>query len=126
MPRYFGPCGEIIINIAGAGEGFIADEVSGMLVLSPGVSGDIITLTPPAGKRVRLDSFYTTVDEPLITITVGAETVVSSLTAAAYSTSILAAGEFSVGSTGVTGGSGGASTNQSFVTKNSNDTIVIR
>ena len=125
MPRYFGPCGEIIINIAGAGEGFVADETSGMLLLSSGASGDIITLTPPSGKRVRLESLYSTGDEAIITVTVGAATVVNSLTLTTNAAPTLASGEFTVGNTGSSGGNGGASTNQYLLTKNSNDTIVI-
>jgi hypothetical protein len=124
MPRYFGPCGEIIINIAGAGEGFIADDIGGTFILPSGASGDIITLTPPAGKRVRLDMLNSTNDEAGITITTTTDTVINSLTLASK-VQAMAAGEFMIGESWASAGVSGGSSAPYILTKNSNDTIVI-
>jgi hypothetical protein len=127
MPRYFGPCGEIIINIAGAGEGFIAEEVSGQLSLASGASGDIITLTPPSGKRVRLDMLNSNTGESGLTVTVSGNVVINSLNLAG-SAAALSTGDFRVGLTGAPGTSeprGNDSSVLNLVTSNSNDTIVI-
>ena len=119
MPRYFGPCGEIIINIAGANEGFIAEDISGTLILAGGVSGDIISLTPPAGKRVRLDMLNAASDQAGITITTTTDTVIDSLTLTTKA-SDMSSGDFMVGEFN----SGGYNVPY-ILTKNSNDTIIV-
>ena len=74
---------KLLSTIAGGGgsDGGVTKFYSGAQQISSGVSGDILTLTPPAGQRVRLVSLNSNAggNEPGITISVGAVDVITSL-----------------------------------------------
>ena len=57
MTRQFGPCGVTIIQ--GSGGGFpLRGGNNGSQLISSGATGDIISITPPLGQRVRIVSLY--------------------------------------------------------------------
>ena len=74
-----------------AGGSFLSKFFSGSLTETTGsITGDVLTLTPPAGQRVRLTSLAA--DDVSLTksgtsVTVGATTVVNNLTLQATNTS---------------------------------------
>lgn len=129
MPSNQGPWGQIIINNSVTAEGgLIPDEHSGiMLATATAVAGAIITLTPPAGKRVRLDHLNSFSDANGVSITVGGNLVVDSKTLKNRGDGISSAGDFRIGSVGPRSdaGRGSDSTIPYLLTKNANDTIVI-
>ena len=78
---------------------FVSRSANPSLVLSSGLSGTLVTLTPPSGQRVRLNGLgvneaIDTNVEADITVTVGSVDVISALTLS--NTSADAAGEFCI------------------------------
>ena len=95
------------IDATGGSGVFITKSYSGHLTVAIGNSGDLITLTPPSGQKVRLVNLSTQSGiENGVTVTIGGSTVVNSLTLEDSNTG---AGDFAVGINGTsnTAGSGG-------------------
>lgn len=55
MSRQFGICSQVVT----VGD-FIPKFMSDVIDLAPGASGVIVTLTPPAGQKVKIVAFFTT------------------------------------------------------------------
>jgi hypothetical protein len=68
---------ELLSSVTGGGGGFVTTFVSGHQEIPASSSGDILVLTPPAGKKVKLTGLVGA--ESGITITVGSETVIDAL-----------------------------------------------
>ena len=67
-------------TIAGSNGVFIAESISGQVVISSGATGTIATITPAAGKRISLDLLTvstTTTLTSLTTLVVGSKTVIT-------------------------------------------------
>lgn len=67
-------------TIIGAGGDFIPRETSGNQSIAASTSGDLATLTPPSGQRVRLNGLIaaTATNETGITVLVGSTEVINS------------------------------------------------
>lgn len=90
------------IKVGAAGGGFVTKFVSASQVVASGASGDLITLTPPAGQKVKLTSLVAFGVEALISITVNAVNVVT--TKSLNSGDSVVVDQFSVGAANNTGG----------------------
>lgn len=84
--------------IYGSGGGFSPSFFSGSLNILAGAIGTIITITAPAGKKVRLTSLWSSSDNSDMSVLVNGSAVVSSLILAKDPTTI---GSFTVGSVGL-------------------------
>tara|TARA_R110002096_G_scaffold757_1_gene4294 strand:+ start:797 stop:1192 length:396 start_codon:yes stop_codon:yes gene_type:complete len=90
------------IPFKSGGADFTATFISGATQVLAGVSGNIITLTPPAGERVRLDQLFSGgggTTETGISITVGGVNVVTSLILGSENANVT--GLFNVGQGGI-------------------------
>lgn len=111
-------------KLIGSGE-FIPLSHSGNLSVSSGAAtGAIITITPPAGQRVKLDLLYGATDG--ITVTAGANVVIDGLNLLGVGSGSGPIGSFSVGnvpgaSTGVQVGS----TIENITCRYTDDVLVI-
>lgn len=87
---------DVLLNsITGGGGDLVLISFTGGLSLSSGATGDVIIITPPAGKRaVLLGLQAATSNEVFMTITVGSKTVITSISLAATNSGT---GLFSVG-----------------------------
>lgn len=80
--------------VGGASSGFVPTFVSGSLSIASGSSGDILTITPPAGKRARLMALMiVSGQESGITVSVGGNEVIDSKTL----TTAVGNGRFQIG-----------------------------
>lgn len=70
---------ELLSSVTGGGGGSVSKFVSGMLTIGSGVSGDIITLTPPAGQRVKLTHLSASAPESGMTVQINAIDVLTSM-----------------------------------------------
>ena len=103
------------IKVGGGGGGmFTAKSISGRVQLASGAAaGAVITLTPPSGQRVKLTVLQAEVGagaQVNMTLTVGANTLITSQTLSSESNTIV--GGFKIG----TGDSAGAVTLSHFNT----------
>lgn len=96
--------------VYGGGGSFNPSFFSGTLTIGSGSSGNILTITPPAGKKVRLTGLAsnTSTTETGISVTTSQGTVVSALTLSHSSGSVngqfCVASNLSVGGTPSTNG----------------------
>ena len=70
---------KLLSSVAGGSGVFLVKFISGSLSIAPGPSGDLVTITPPSGRRVSLDFLYMSgsLSEANIEVEVGGESVVS-------------------------------------------------
>lgn len=80
--------------VGGGGALFTTKFISGSLSVSSGASGDVITLTPPLGQRVRITGLTSSSSETNVSITAAGVQIISSVLLSASTTST---GIFSVG-----------------------------
>ena len=79
-------------------QGFIPKFSSTIQTISSGVTGTLVTLTPPAGQKVRLDHVAASAGTVSgITITRGVDTVVSVKTLVTATATILVNDQFAIG-----------------------------
>lgn len=113
--------GVLIMDLSQLGGGnFRPTFFSGSLQVAAGVTGAIITLTAPAGKKVRLVALCAGAAEPNISVTAQGSAVVSNLTLSIGSGS--QAGHFSVANNMSIGG---APSSNGLQYIESNTTIVV-
>lgn len=73
-------------QVLGSGGGsFVADEIPDYLFLGAGIpAGTIFTVSPPAGKSIKLNRLYSSSDEPGISVIFGSRTIKNSKTLTAF------------------------------------------
>ena len=70
----------VLLSSKVGGGGYRRNFVSGVLTIASGSTGTLVTLTPPAGQKVRLEALQavnSTTNAGNITVVVGADTVVT-------------------------------------------------
>lgn len=88
-----------LTSLVGVGGGFIPSTISAVASVASGASGDIITITPPAGKRAALTvlSLDGVGVESGITISVNGSPVVSGATLGGDGTDVFSNGWIKIG-----------------------------
>lgn len=85
-------------QVIGGNGGFLPKFASGMINVPPGATGTYITLTPPAGQRVRLTGFGAqTLQTNLTTISIGGNPVATDVLIEATSGNVNGINEFLIG-----------------------------
>lgn len=91
---------ETLSSIIGGGGSFVAETITGTIVISAGVTGLLATITPPSGKRVKLSglSAITSVDQAGISVAVGGVDIITEqiLNGISASSPVDSAGEFKI------------------------------
>lgn len=100
----------ISLKAASSASPFVLESFSGQLTIASGATGDILTLTPAANKKVKLDALIAVTQQSGISIYRGAVKVVDNKNLLTSGTAPIA-NSFVVGvgvATGTSGGGGAA------------------